>query len=66
MRCRVVVSFTLKEAEMLSRAAGNMTDSPDALDAWFRGADRGAVLRAHQKLFDTIIQARIKAARRSK
>jgi hypothetical protein len=54
----VTITLTLAEARALSRAAGNTTIGPDAMEAIFpTGAERHAAYRAQEKL-DTAIARR--------
>lgn len=52
-------TLTLKEAEALDRAAGNIIDHSDAMEATFlTKRERTTAYRAAQKLHDAIVAAR--------
>lgn len=55
MARKVVVELTVAEARALSHAAGNSTDSPDAMEALFQAhVERNAAYRGHLKLDQAI------------
>jgi hypothetical protein len=55
MARKVIVEFNLSEAKALSRAAGQTTDDPDAMEATFStDVERRAAYRGNKKLDDAI------------